>query len=192
MDSESLLPLRDGSPEFGLRRAALAAYHAENSAAGAQQMRKIELDARDRAILELLQRDGRITNAELADKVHLSPSACLRRVKILEESGLVKGTVMLLDEAAAGLPGTAFVFVTLDQQGRQSLDAFEAAVAKHPEILECYLLAGTADYLLRVVFADTADFERVHRGALTNLPGVVRVQSTFALRTVKRSTALPI
>ena len=86
---------------------------------------------------------------------------------------------MLLDEAAAGLPGTAFVFVTLDQQGRQSLDAFEAAVAKHPEILECYLLAGTADYLLRVVFADTADFERIHRGALTSLPGVVRVQSTL-------------
>jgi Lrp/AsnC family leucine-responsive transcriptional regulator len=155
-------------------------------------MRSIELDARDRAILELLQRDGRITNADLADKVHLSPSACLRRVKILEESGLVKGTVMLLDEAAAGLPGTAFVFVTLDQQGRQSLDAFEAAVAKHPEILECYLLAGTADYLLRVVFADTADFERIHRGALTSLPGVVRVQSTFALRTVKRTTALPV
>ena len=155
-------------------------------------MRKIELDARDRAILELLQRDGRITNAELAERVHLSPSACLRRVKLLEESGLVKGTVMLLDESAAGLPGTAFVFVTLDQQGRQSLDAFEAAVAKHAEILECYLLAGTADYLLRVVFADTADFERIHRSALTNLPGVVRVQSTFALRTVKRSTALPV
>jgi DNA-binding Lrp family transcriptional regulator len=99
---------------------------------------------------------------------------------------------MLLDEAAAGLPGTAFVFVTLDQQGRHSLDAFEAAVAKHPEILECYLLAGTADYLLRIVFADTADFERIHRNALTTLPGVVRVQSTLALRTVKRTTALPV
>jgi Lrp/AsnC family transcriptional regulator, leucine-responsive regulatory protein len=155
-------------------------------------MRTIELDARDRAILTLLQKDGRITNADLADKVNLSASACLRRVKLLEESGLVKGTVMLLDEAAAGLSGTAFVFVTLDQQGRQSLDAFEAAVARHPEILECYLLAGTADYLLRVVFADTADFERIHRNALTTLPGVVRVQSTLALRTVKRTTVLPV
>lgn len=155
-------------------------------------MRKIELDSRDRAILSLLQKDGGVTNAELAERVNLSPSACLRRVKLLQESGLVKGTVMLLDEVAAGLPGAAFVFVTLDQQGRQSLDAFEAAVARHPEILECYLLAGTADYLLRVVFADTADFERIHRNALTTLPGVVRVQSTLALRTVKRTTVLPV
>lgn len=155
-------------------------------------MRMIELDARDRAILKILQENGRITNAELAERVHLSASACLRRVKIMEDSGLVKGTVLLLDEAAAGLPGTAFVFVTLDQQGRQSLDAFEAAVERHPEILECYLLAGTADYLIRVVFADTADFERIHRNVLTTLPGVVRVQSTLALRTVKRTTALPV
>jgi DNA-binding Lrp family transcriptional regulator len=152
----------------------------------------IDLDARDRAILRILQLDGRITNADLAERVNLSPSACLRRVKLLEESGLVKGTVTLLDEAAAGVPGTAFVFVTLDQQGRQSLDAFEAAVLAHPEIMECYLLAGTADYLLRIVFADTADFERIHRNALTTLPGVVRVQSTLALRTVKRTTALPV
>ncbi len=155
-------------------------------------MRMIDLDARDRAILRILQLDGRITNADLAERVNLSPSACLRRVKLLEESGLVKGTVTLLDEAAAGVPGTAFVFVTLDQQGRQSLDAFEAAVLAHPEIMECYLLAGTADYLLRIVFADTADFERIHRNALTTLPGVVRVQSTLALRTVKRTTALPV
>jgi DNA-binding Lrp family transcriptional regulator len=152
----------------------------------------IDLDARDRAILRILQQDGRITNAELAERVNLSPSACLRRVKLLEDGGLVKGTVTLLDEAAAGVPGTAFVFVTLDQQGRQSLDAFEEAVSAHPEIMECYLLAGTADYLLRIVFADTADFERIHRNALTTLPGVVRVQSTLALRTVKRTTALPV
>lgn len=155
-------------------------------------MRMSDIDARDRAILRILQQDGRITNSELADRVNLSPSACLRRVKLLEESGLVKGTVMLLDETAAGVPGTAFVFVTLDQQGRQSLDAFEQAVGAHPEILECYLLAGSADYLLRIVFADTADFERIHRNALTTLPGVVRVQSTLALRTVKRTTALPV
>ncbi len=155
-------------------------------------MRMIDLDARDRAILRILQQDGRITNADLAERVNLSPSACLRRVKLLEEGGLVKGTVTLLDEAAAGVPGTAFVFVTLDQQGRQSLDAFEEAVLAHPEIMECYLLAGTADYLLRIVFADTADFERIHRNALTTLPGVVRVQSTLALRTVKRTTALPV
>lgn len=155
-------------------------------------MRKIDLDARDRAILRFLQEDAGITNSDLAEKVHLSPSACLRRVKMLEEAGLIKGTVLLLDEVNAGLPGAAFVFVTLDQQGRQSLDRFEAEVAQHPEILECYLLAGTADYLLRIAFADTADFERIHRSIVTALPGVSRVQSTLALRTVKKTTALPI
>ena len=155
-------------------------------------MRKFDLDKRDRQILQLLQADGRITNADLADRVNLSPSACLRRVKILEDAGLIKGTVLLLDEVEAGLPGAAFVFVTLDQQGRQHLDTFETAVAQHPEILECYLLAGTADYLLRIAFADTADFERIHRNVVTALPGVSRVQSTLALRTVKKTTALPI
>lgn len=152
----------------------------------------IELEARDRAILRLLQKDAAITNAELAERVNLSPSACLRRVSLLQQRGLVLGTVLLLDEQAIGLSGTAFVSVTLDQQGRQSLDAFEAAVAEHAEILECYLLAGTADYLLRVVYSDTADFERIHRNVVTRLPGVVRVQSTLALRTVKKTTALPL
>ena len=82
--------------------------------------------------------------------------------------------------------------ISFDQQGRASLDAFEEAVGQHPEIMECYLLAGTADYLLRVVYADTADFERIHRNIVTRLPGVVRVQSTLALRVVKRTTALPV
>jgi Lrp/AsnC family leucine-responsive transcriptional regulator len=152
----------------------------------------IDLDARDRAILNLLQEDASITNADLAERVNLSQSACLRRVNLLNERGLVRGTVMLLDENAVGLSGTAFVFVTLDQQGRGSLDAFEAAVGEHPEIMECYLLAGTADYLLRVVFADTADFERIHSTIVTRLPGVMRVQSTLALRKVKRTTILPV
>ena len=152
----------------------------------------IELEARDRAILRLLQKDAAITNAELAERVNLSPSACLRRVSLLQQRGLVLGTVLLLDEQAIGLSGTAFVSVTLDQQGRQSLDTFEAAVAEHAEILECLVLAGTADYLLRVVYSDTADFERIHRNVVTRLPGVVRVQSTLALRTVKKTTALPL
>ena len=152
----------------------------------------IEIDARDRAILRILQDHAGITNAELAERVNLSPSACLRRVTLLEERGLMRAKVTLLDEDALGLSGTAFISVTLDQQGRDSLDQFEAAVAAHPEILECYLIAGSADYLLRVVYADTADFERIHRAVVTRLPGVVRVQSTLALRMVKRTTALPI
>lgn len=155
-------------------------------------MRLSDLDARDRAILNALQEDGRLSNAELAARVGLSPSACLRRVRLLEESGLVAGTAMILDQKACGLPGNALVFITLDQQGRQALDDFEAAVARVPEIVECYLLAGQSDYLVRVVHRDSADLERIHTSILTRLPGVVRVNSTVSLRTVKRTTRLPI
>jgi DNA-binding Lrp family transcriptional regulator len=155
-------------------------------------MRIEDIDDRDRAILRELMRDGRLTNAELADRVHLSQSACLRRVRLLEESGLIAGYVMLLDPVAVGLPGAAFVSVTLDQQGRGALDRFETEARGHPEIIECYLLAGPADYLLRVAFRDTRDFERIHTDILTQLPGVSRVQSTMTLRTVKKTTALPL
>lgn len=155
-------------------------------------MRIDELDDRDRRILSELQRDGRLSNAELAERVHLSPSACLRRVQILFESGLVAGTHLVLDERAAGFAGTAYVSITLDGQQRDRLDAFEARVQRIPEIQECYLLAGTSDYLLRVIFRDMADLERLHADLLTRLPGVVRVQSTLALRTVKRTMALPV
>ena len=150
------------------------------------------LDIRDRAILRLLQEDGRLTNVDLAERVNLSPSACLRRVKLLEERGLIARYVMLLDERAAGLPGVAFVLVTLDQQGRGALETFEAAIQRHPEVTECCLLAGAADYMVRVAYADAADFERIHTQILTQLPGVVRVQSTLALRSVKKTTALPV
>jgi Lrp/AsnC family transcriptional regulator, leucine-responsive regulatory protein len=155
-------------------------------------MRIDEIDDRDRAILRELMRDGRLTNSDLAERVHLSASACLRRVRLLEESGLIAGYAMVLDSAAAGLAGAAFVFVTLDQQGRAALDRFEAEVGRHAEIIECYLLAGSADYLLRIADRDAADFERIHTDILTRLPGVSRVQSTLALRTVKKTTALPV
>lgn len=150
------------------------------------------LDERDRTILKLLQQDGRLTNIDLAQQINLSPSACLRRVKLLEERGLISRYVMLLDEKVAGLAGTAFVLVTLDQQGRAALDTFEAEVQRHPEVTECCLLAGAADYMVRVAYANSADFERIHTDILTQLPGVVRVQSTLALRTVKKTTALPV
>jgi DNA-binding Lrp family transcriptional regulator len=150
------------------------------------------LDDRDRAILQRLQQDGRLTNLELAHQINLSPSACLRRVKLLEERGVISRYVMLVDEKVAGLPGTAFVLITLDQQGRAALDTFESAIQQHPEVTECCLLAGVADYMVRVVYADAADFERIHTEILTQLPGVVRVQSTLALRTVMKTTALPV
>ena len=110
----------------------------------------VDLDARDRTILRLLQENGRITNAELAERVYLSASACLRRVKQLEESGLVKRYAMLLDEKIAGYPGTAYISVALEQQGRAALDRFEKAILQHEEVLECYLLAGSHDYLVRL------------------------------------------
>jgi len=150
------------------------------------------LDQRDRAILRLLQQDGRLSNLELAQQINLSPSACLRRVKLLEARRLIARSGMLVFEKAVGLPGTAFVLVTLDQQGRSALDAFEAAIQRHPEVTECCLLAGAADYMVRVAYADAADFERIHTDILTQLPGVVRVQSTLALRTVKKTTVLPV
>lgn len=152
----------------------------------------MQLDARDRAILNALQEDGRISNADLAAGVNLSPSACLRRMRLLEESGLIAKTVALLDPRLAGVPGTAYVSVTLDSQGRKALDTFEQAIRHVPEITECYLLAGQHDYLLRIVYHDARDLERIHTEILTPLPGVVRVQSTLTLRTVKRTTKLPV
>ncbi|MCV6546190.1 MAG: Lrp/AsnC family transcriptional regulator [Cohaesibacter sp.] len=149
-----------------------------------------DLDKRDRAILNLLQDDGKLTNTELAEKVSLSASACLRRVKHLEDSGLVSGYHMILDAKACGLSGAAFVFVTLEGQGRDILARFERAVKDINEIQDCYLLAGQYDYLLRVVYQDAPDLERIHHEILTNLPGVVRVNSTLTLRAVKHTTKI--
>ena len=155
-------------------------------------MQKDAIDQQDRAILRELMRDGRLTNVELAERVNLSPSACLRRVRAMEEAGLIAGYVMLLNAKLANIAGVAFVSVTLKDQGRATLDRFETAAQRHPEIAECYLIAGSADYLLRVAYRDAADFERIHTKVLTQLPGVLRVQSTLTLRTVKHTTALPV
>ena len=155
-------------------------------------MRIDSIDDLDRAILRELMRDGRMTNAELAERVHLSPSACLRRLRAFEQGGIIAGYAMLLDTAKAGVAGAAFVFVTLEQQGRAMLNAFERDAKRHPEITERYLLAGTADYLLRIAFRDARDYERIHTEILTQMPGVSRVQSTLTLRTVKKTTVLPI
>ena len=152
----------------------------------------MKLDERDRAILKILQADARLANVELAERVGLSPSACLRRVGLLEEAGLVKGYAMILDPVVAGLPGNAFVQITLDQQGREALERFEKAIVDVPEVLACYLTAGQGDFLLHVVYRNNADLERLHTDTLTRLPGVIRVQSTLTLRTVKRTTVLPV
>ncbi|MTH62884.1 Lrp/AsnC family transcriptional regulator [Paracoccus shanxieyensis] len=151
-----------------------------------------EIDATDRRILNALQRDGRITNADLAAKVALSPSACHRRVQRLEEVGLIQGYVALLDARKLERPTTVFVEITLSGQADELLDAFEKAVRTIPDVLECHLMAGSADYLLKVVAADTDDFARIHRTRLAKLPGVAQMHSSFSLKTVAQTTALPI
>src|SRR5690606_36482911 len=143
----------------------------------------------DRKILTVLQEDGRIANADLADRVGLSPSACLRRVKALEEVGVIDRYVALLDQRKIARRMDVFVEVSLRSQANEVLSAFEAAVARSSEIMECYLMAGDADYQLRVAAADPADFERIHRDHLTRLPGVSRMRSSFAIRTVVKRTA---
>lgn len=150
------------------------------------------LDTTDRRILAALQKRGRMTNAELADAVHLSPSACHRRVQRLETDGYINGYVALLNARKLGVPTTVFVEITLQGQADEVLDAFEKAVARIPDVLECHLMAGTADYILKVVAEDTEDFARIHRQYLARLPGVAQMQSSFALRTVFKTTALPV
>lgn len=151
-----------------------------------------QLDAIDRRILALLQKEGRISNAELALRVHLSPSACHRRVQRLEEAGVISGYVALLDARALRRQTTVFVEITLSGQADEVLDAFEKAVRQIPDVLECHLMAGTADYLLKIVVEDTDDFARIHRQHLARLPGVAQMHSSFALRTVFRTTAIPV
>lgn len=152
---------------------------------------KISLDRTDRRILAALQADGRMTNAELARQVGLSESACLRRVRQLEGSGIVAGVVLLVDQALAGRPGNIFVEITTEAQEDHALAEFEAAIAELPEVMECYLMSGEYDYLVRVIAADFGDYERIH-GRLTRLPHVVRIRSSFTLRTVTKKTAIPL
>jgi Lrp/AsnC family leucine-responsive transcriptional regulator len=149
------------------------------------------MDKIDRAILTALQKDGRVSNVTLAEQVGLSESACLRRVRLLEREGIIDRYVTLISQAAVGKPNNVFVRVTLDGQQREKLANFEAAVKKVPEVMDCYLMSGDFDYLLRVIVKDNADFVRIHN-ELTGLIGVLRVQSSFALRSVINKTELPL
>lgn len=152
----------------------------------------MSLDATDRRILKVLQREGRMSNADLSDNVNLSASACHRRVQRLEADGYIKDYVALLDARKLGVPTTVFVEITLQGQADEVLDAFEKGVRRIPDVLECHLMAGSADYLLKVVAENTEDFARIHRQHLARLPGVQGMQSSFALRTVFKTTALPV
>jgi len=133
-----------------------------------------------------------MSNVELARRVNLSESACLRRVRLLEEAGVIERYTALLNQAAAGLPDNVFVEIRLTREQQEDLDVFEAAVREVPEVMECYLMSGDYDYLLRMVVASTSEYERLHREVITRLPGVVRVRSSFGLRTVRKKTELPL
>ena len=151
-----------------------------------------KLDATDRKILAALQREGRLSNADLAERINLSPSACHRRVRRLEEDAVIRDYAAMLDPRAVGRGATVFVEVTLTSQSEEILDAFEKAIALIPDVLECHLMAGTADYLIKVAAEDSDDYARIHRQHLTRLPGVAQMHSSFALRTVFGTTALPL
>jgi DNA-binding Lrp family transcriptional regulator len=156
-----------------------------------QKTQMARIDEIDRSILSALQRNAKLSNVQLAQKVGLSESACLRRVKLLEESGIIDRYILLVDQCAIGIPGTVFVRITLDGQQQNKLEAFETRVVNIEEVMECYLMSGDSDYILRIICRDNEDYKRIH-ARLTSLPGVQRVHSSFALRTVLKKTEIPI
>ncbi len=151
-----------------------------------------DLDPIDRSILREVQRDGRVTNQELSERVGLSPSPCLRRVRRLEADGVISRYVALVDPVAVGLPVSAFIRVRLHQQDDRHLARFEAAVAGFAEVMECYLMSGDADYQVRVLVESLGAFEDFLRQKLTRIEGVAEVTTSFALRPIVYKTALPI
>ncbi|MFT5390003.1 MAG: Lrp/AsnC family leucine-responsive transcriptional regulator [Gammaproteobacteria bacterium] len=155
-------------------------------------MPTLTLDRLDLRILNLLQTDARMTNVELAEHVGLSPSPCARRVKLLEQSGVIRGSATLLDAASVGLPISVFIQVMLERQTEPALQVFEQTVSGYPELMECYLMTGDADYLLRVVVPDLDSYQKFLMERLTQIPGVSSIKSSFALRQVQYRTALPL
>jgi Lrp/AsnC family leucine-responsive transcriptional regulator len=155
-------------------------------------MAEFELDEIDFAILKHLQEHARIANVDLADRVGLSPAPCLRRVQALEQAGVIREYVALLNPSAVSREVTVFVQISLDLQVEGRLEAFEQAIMQRREVLECYLMTGDSDYLIRVVVPNVAAYEQFLKDSLTRIEGVAGIKSSFALRQVKYSTALPL
>jgi Lrp/AsnC family transcriptional regulator, leucine-responsive regulatory protein len=155
-------------------------------------MPKSAFDELDRKILAGLQANGRMSLAELAAKVGLSPSPCLRRVRNLERAGVITRYVAVIDQRTVGLPVSVFVSIKLEKQKQESLDRFAKAVERWPEVLECYLMTGSRDYWLRVVVPDLEAYERFVKQKLTRLEGIASIESSFALEQVKYTNVLPI
>lgn len=150
------------------------------------------MDAKDRQIIRELQKDGRITNQDLADRVNLSPSPCLRRLRLLEEAGVIKGYTALVDQKAYGLPITVFIRVRLERHGESVVRTFEEHVGRIDEVLDCYLLAGGDDYLLRVIVASLEAYEDFIRRKLHAIPGVASIDTSFAYGVVKQTRVFPV
>ena len=150
------------------------------------------LDRTDTRILRLVQENGRIPIAELAATVSLSPSACARRIRLLEDRGVIHGYTARVDQAAVGLPMVAFVLVSMSRKSEEIFAAFDAAISKAPEVMDAYLMTGRDDYLLRVVVADLPAYESFVKQRLTRFPGVLQVETHFVLRHVTARAALPI
>lgn len=155
-------------------------------------MPDIDLDAIDRRILKEIQTNARMRNVDLAEAVGLSASPCLRRVKRLEDAGVIRDYVTLVDQQTVGLPVSIFISVTLERQVEKALEEFEATIRSWPEVMECYLMTGDADYLLRVVTADLSAYERFLMDRLTRVTGVAAIKSSFSLKQVVYRTALPV
>jgi Lrp/AsnC family transcriptional regulator, leucine-responsive regulatory protein len=152
----------------------------------------VQLDPVDLRILAELQEDGSLTNVELARRVHLSPSPCLVRVKALEAAGVIQRYVALANPKAVGLGLNVFISISLKEQAKDSLAEFERRIAEHEEVMECYLMTGDSDYLIRVAVRDIGELERFILEQLTPIPGIEKIRSSFALKQVRYKTALPL
>lgn len=155
-------------------------------------MLNYQIDDIDRKIIAALQADGKVTVNELAEKVGLSASPCARRVRLLEQAGVIKGYAAIIDQKKVGLPISAFASIKLERQRKESLERFSKAVARWPEVVDCYLMTGQRDYLLRIVARDLEAYEQFLNDKLTRLDGVASIETSFALKQVKRSEALPL
>ena len=150
------------------------------------------MDSKDRQIIQALQTDGRLTNQDLSERVSLSPSPCLRRVRLLEEQGVIKGYTALVDQKAWGLPVTVFIRIKLERHGDAAVNAFERTIQEMPQVMDCWLMTGRSDYLLRVIASDLDDYERFVRRELQRVPGIASIDTSFAYGSVKHAQVLPL
>ncbi len=149
------------------------------------------MDSKDRQILKELQADGRLTNQELSERVNLSPSPCLRRLRLMEEQGVITGYTALVDQKAWGLPVTVFIRIKLERHSDDAVQTFERSIQDMPQVMDCWLMTGRSDYLLRVIAADLDDYERLVRRELQRVPGIASIDTSFAYGSVKHAQVLP-